>query len=116
MGGRRERGQRVLRCFDRGLASIPVWSRDGQVDLLSARVDPLPGLVAKRIDDRVNEFPVADRVRPVYDARVWGDGQWLVFEGAADGVRGIYVMTVTGTNLARLTSGEAADIQPVSRP
>ena len=108
-------GAHEFSLFDRGLASMPVWSRDGQVIFFS-QGGSLPGLVAKRIDDRVNEFPVADRVRPVYDARVSSDGQWLVFEGAADGIRGIYVMTATGTNLARLTSGEAADIQPAWRP
>ncbi len=101
--------------LDRGLASMPAWLRDGQVIVFS-QGSPQPLLIAKRIGDRMNEFPVGEGVRPVFDAKVSSDGQWLVFEGKADGKRGIFRMTPNGTNFARITDGVAADIQPVWRP
>lgn len=97
--------------IDGGLATSPAWSRDGQIIFFSEGSSQ-PGLVAKRIDDRINEFKIGDAVQPVYNPRISPDGQWILFVGAADGKAGIFRMSSTGTNLTRITDDTYGDIQP----
>ncbi len=94
---------------------MPVWSPDGQVIYFSEGSE-LPGLIAKRLDDPVNEFPIAANVRPVYFPRFSPDGHWLIFEGFADGKPGLFRMTPNGTNLTRITSGDTTDFQAAWQP
>jgi serine/threonine protein kinase len=100
--------------FDKGLASMPVWGPDGEVIYFCEGSDS-PGLIARRINDAVNEFPIAETVRPVLLPHFSPDGRWLIFEGAADGQPGLFRMTPNGTNLTRLTTG-AADFQAIWQP
>lgn len=100
---------------DAGAASFPAWSRDGQIIVFS-RGSPQPGLIAKRIDDRTNEFSLAETVRPALDAKFSADGKWLIFEGTQAGEPELMLMTANGTNLQVLTDGSAQDIQPSWRP
>jgi eukaryotic-like serine/threonine-protein kinase len=100
--------------FENGLASMPAWGPDGQVIYFCEGSD-VTGLIARRIDDAVNEFPIAEKVRPVISPHFSPDGHWLIFEGAADGQPGLFRMTPNGTNLTRLTTGPA-DFQAVWQP
>jgi eukaryotic-like serine/threonine-protein kinase len=101
--------------FDRGLASMPIWGPDGEIIYFCEGLDP-PGLIAKRIDDAINEFPIAETVRPVLLPHFSPDGHWLMFEGASDGKPGLFRMTPNGTNLTRLTAGDTNDFQAVWQP
>ncbi len=101
--------------FDAGIASMPVWGPDGQIIYFSQGAD-VPGLVAKRIDDPINEFPIAPGVRPVYFARFSPDGLWMIFEGASEGKPGFFRMTPNGTNLTRITPGDTVDFQAAWQP
>ncbi len=103
----------------------PVWSRDGQMILYSqTTVDVFnPWLIALRYEDRnsAREFRIpANRDRdvgPVAEVDPSPDGEWLAFESWPVGNNhDIYVMTIRGTDLTRLTSDRAFDISPAWRP
>jgi hypothetical protein len=104
-------GAQEFSNLDGGLATNAAWSRDGKIIVFSEG-SQLPGLVAKRIDDRINEFKVGDGIQPVQNAHFSPDGQWIVFVGAQDGKAGFFRMSSTGTNLARISDATYPDIQP----
>jgi hypothetical protein len=101
--------------FDGGLASMPVWGADGQIIYFSEG-EYQPGLIAKRIDDPINEFPIGAGVHPVYFPRFSPDGRWLIFEGNIDDKPGFFRMTPNGTNLSRITSDDTIDFQAAWQP
>lgn len=107
---------REFSLFDRGLASMPVWSPDGKIIYFIEGPQQLTGLIAKRLNDMMNEFPIAPSMRPISDPHFSPDGEWLIFEGQADGKPGLFRMTPTGTNLTRLTDGQNIDFQPAWQP
>ena len=67
----------------------------------------------KRITDRVNEFPLAETIRPAVNASFSPDGSWLVFASSMDGNPELYRINPSGAGLARLTNDPGSDIDPV---
>ena len=103
----------------------PVWSRDGEMILYSqTTVDVFnPWLIALRFEDRntAREFRIpastARDLGPIAEVDPSPDGEWLAFESWPVGNNhDIYVMTLRGTDVARLTTDRAFDISPVWRP
>jgi len=103
----------------------PAWSRDGDMILYSqTTVDVFnPWLIALRFEDRnsAREFRIpastARDIGPVAEIDPSPDGEWLAFESWPGGVNhDIFVMTIRGTDLARLTTDRAFDISPAWRP
>ncbi len=98
-----------------GAAQFPAWSPDGQIIVFSHSTT-LPWLMAKRLDDRINEFPIAENIRPALDPTYSPDGSWIVFVSNKDGNPELYRMTPNGIDLTRLTDDPGIDIDPVWRP
>jgi serine/threonine-protein kinase len=98
-----------------GAVFLPDWSPDGEVVVFS-QGQGLSALIAKRVKDKANEFPVNEKVRPIIDAEYSPDGYWLVFESLTGTNVDIYRMTRTGTNLQQLTREEGREFDPTWRP
>ena len=99
---------------------LPAWSSDGNVILFSQRNangNPRPWLMSIQYEDggtaaRLNYFPT-----PIEDVEFSPDGLWLLSEGMNnDGNRDIYLMTITGSDRARLTTDPGIDFDPTWRP
>jgi Tol biopolymer transport system component len=52
----------------------------------------------------------------MYEPSFSPDGFWLVFTGYPEGVRDIYLMTVSGVGRKQLTADAAYDFDPAWRP
>lgn len=105
--------------------SSPIWSRDGEVIFYNQMVggSRIPGLVGMRYEDRQNyrefKIPASAEVEigPVGSVSVSPDGYWLAFEGWPDGTNhDIYLMTLNGANITRLTTDPAFEFAPAWRP
>jgi eukaryotic-like serine/threonine-protein kinase len=96
-------------------AFMPDWSPDGQVILFS-QGSSLPWLVAKQYNVAAAPESRISNVRPALQAKYSPDGFWVVFTGRENETPDIYLMTVTGTNLTRLTRNNAPNYDPVWRP
>jgi serine/threonine protein kinase len=103
----------------------PTWTHDGQVIFYSQIIggSKVPGLVGVRYEDRQNprEFRVPANqevnIGPVGTVAISPDDFWLAFEGWPDGTNhDIYIMTINGANLFRLTTDPAFEFGPVWRP
>ncbi len=103
----------------------PAWSRDGQVIFYSQLIggSKVPGLVGIRYEDRYKprEFSIPASkdvdLGPVGSVSVSPDGFWLAYEGWPDGTNhDIYLMTVNGANVTRLTTDPALEFGPAWRP
>jgi Tol biopolymer transport system component len=103
----------------------PVWTRDGQMILYSQLIggSKVPGLVGIRYEDRFNprEFrvPASEEVDigPVGSISMSPDGYWLAYEGWPDGTNhDLYLMTINGANIIRLTTDPALEFGPTWRP
>ncbi|HVN56356.1 MAG TPA: protein kinase [Anaerolineaceae bacterium] len=102
---------RPFSSFKAGPSQFPTWSPDGQVIVFS-HSESVPWLVARRLDDKINEFPVSEIVRPARNPSYSPDGGWIVFTSILDGNPEIYRMTPNGIGLTRLTNDAASDIDP----
>ena len=103
----------------------PVWSRDGQVIFYNQIVggSKVPSLVGMRYEDRLTyrEFRIPAnpeaKIGPVGSISVSPDGFWLAYEGWPDGENhDIYLMTINGANITRLTTDPAFEFGPSWRP
>ena len=98
---------------------LPHWSPDGTIILFSQRNKGFskPWLMRINITDveqgptRLN-FPT-----PIEDVEFSPDSVWLVFEGMdTQANRDIYLITMTGGSLTRLTNDPNVDFDPAWRP
>lgn len=102
----------------------PQWVPDGTIILYSQlKSDGIPNLFALRYEDRFTTRAVRIPPRgqpdpgPVAQVSISPDGSWLAFEGWPDGRNhDIYLMTINGANLTRLTSDKDFDFSPTWRP
>lgn len=102
----------------------PQWVPDGTIILFSQlKSDGIPNLFALRYEDRFTTRAVRIPPRgqpdpgPIAQPSISPDGNWLAFEGWPDGHNhDIYLMTINGANLIRLTTDKDFDFGPVWRP
>ncbi|HMN60602.1 MAG TPA: protein kinase [Anaerolinea sp.] len=104
---------------------VPTWTRDGQAIFYSQIIggSKVPGLVGMRYEDREKprEFRVPAsqdvNIGPVGSVSISPDGFWMAYEGWPDGTNhDIYIMTVNGANITRLTTDPAFEFGPTWRP
>jgi Tol biopolymer transport system component len=99
---------------------LPTWGIDGETIIFNQRnLGPgLPWLMSIRYADRDTKKPIRlDFTPPVEDVQFSPDGWWVVFESSdAIGNRDIYIATVTGGNISRLTNDPADEFDPAWRP
>ena len=105
------------------LDSSPSWSPDGQFVIFNeTNFDgTAPSkLMSMRYEDRALRLavPINLNVLPVVDASFSPDGQWFAFESWPVNPlnQDIYIATVSGANLTRLTTDPGQDFDPVWRP
>ncbi len=102
----------------------PAWSPDGSMILFS-QMDGgnVPSLFAQRYEDRATS--VSSRIPPrgqpaggpVAQVSISPDGNWLAFESWPDGSNhDIFIMTINGANLVRLTTDKDFDFGAAWRP
>ncbi|MCX7975591.1 MAG: hypothetical protein N2646_00825, partial [Bellilinea sp.] len=102
----------------------PKWVPDGTIILFSQlKSDGIPNLFALRYEDRFTTRAVRIPPRgqpdpgPVAQVSISPDGNWLAFEGWPDGRNhDIYLMTINGANLIRLTTDKDFDFGAAWRP
>ncbi|MFN7036379.1 MAG: protein kinase domain-containing protein [Bellilinea sp.] len=102
----------------------PQWVPDGTIILFSQlKSDGIPNLFALRYEDRFTTRAVRIPPRgqpdpgPVAQVSISPDGNWLAFEGWPDGRNhDIYLMTINGANLIRLTTDKDFDFGAAWRP
>jgi serine/threonine protein kinase len=102
----------------------PQWVPDGTIILFSQlKSDGIPNLFALRYEDRFTTRAVRIPPRgqpdpgPVAQVSISPDGNWLAFEGWPDGRNhDIYLMTINGANLVRLTTDKDFDFGAAWRP
>jgi serine/threonine protein kinase/Tol biopolymer transport system component len=99
----------------------PTWAQDGKRILFSQRsIGPSDywlmefNMESREIDDgsRLNIGPT-----PIENVEFSPDGLWLVFESVADeDNRDIFIMTIDGVTLIRITLDPGTDFDPTWRP
>jgi Tol biopolymer transport system component len=103
----------------------PEWSPDGSYIIYGrSSIDPaIPYLVRLNYDERNtgNEIRITSTgenpISPIYDAAFSYDGQWLAFESWPDGRNhDIFILSIDGEQLFRLTNDPGYDFQPDWRP
>lgn len=104
----------------------PHWSLNDQIIFFTHQnksVGSLPYFVGKRIENAgINiEFRIPpsgqQSFSPSVDSVISPDGEWFVFESWPDGVNhDIYLATINGANLTKLTTDSSFDFSPDWRP
>lgn len=105
--------------------NYPTWAKNGNIIFYSRQSSErgIPILVGKRTEDA--GAPVEFRIpptsqpdiSPVAKADVSPDGNWFVFESWPDGNNhDIYLATINGANLMRLTTDSSFDFDAVWQP
>ncbi len=104
----------------------PHWSLNDQIIFFTHQnksASSLPYFVGKRIEDAgVNiEFRIPpsgqQSFSPSVDSVISPDSEWFVFESWPDGVNhDIYLATINGANLTKLTSNSSFEFSPDWRP
>ena len=104
----------------------PHWSLNDQIIFFTHQnksAGSLPYFVGKRIENAgVNiEFRIPpsgqQSFSPSVDSVISPDGEWFVFESWPDGINhDIYLATINGANLAKLTTDSSFDFSPDWRP
>jgi serine/threonine protein kinase len=104
----------------------PHWSMNDQIIFFTHQnksASSLPYIVGKRIQDAgVNiEFRIPpsgqQSFSPSVDSVISPDGEWFLFESWPDGVNhDIYLATINGANLTKLSSDSSFEFSPDWRP
>ena len=103
----------------------PEWSPDGSFIMYGrSSIDPaIPYLVRLDYEERNtgNEVRITasgeNPISPIYDASLSFDGQWIAFESWPDGRNhDIFILSIDGEQLFRLTNDPGYDFQPDWRP
>ncbi|MBW6471577.1 MAG: serine/threonine-protein kinase [Anaerolineaceae bacterium] len=104
----------------------PHWSLNDQLIFFTHQnnsAGSLPYIVGKRIEDAgVNiEFRIPpsgqQSFSPSVDSVISPDGEWFVFESWPDGINhDIYLATINGANLVKLTTESSFDFSPDWQP
>lgn len=103
-------------------ASLPVWSPDGEIIVFNqtnADASAPAWLMRLRYEDRLTRNATrVDLQPPVVDISFSPDGFWMIFEGKQDpeALHDIYIASISGSNLRRLTTDPEVDFDPVWRP
>ena len=104
-------------------AFLPAWSPpEGEVIVFNqTNLDSTAPawLMRLRYEDRQSRNATrVDIAPPIVDVSFSPDGFWIVFESKPDGNarHDIYIVTVTGASIKRLTSDPGSDFDPVWRP
>jgi serine/threonine protein kinase/Tol biopolymer transport system component len=104
-------------------AFLPVWSPpDGDVLVFNqTNLDATAPawLMRLRYEDRLSRLATqVDITPPIIDVSFSPDGFWIVFESKPDenARHDIYIVTVTGASIKRLTADPGSDFDPVWRP
>jgi eukaryotic-like serine/threonine-protein kinase len=101
---------------------LPAWSPDGEVIVFSqtnADSSAPASLMRLRYEERLTRNPTrVDIPPPIVDVSFSPDGFWIVFESKSidDARHDIFIASVTGSNLKRLTTDPTSDFDPVWRP
>lgn len=99
----------------------PAWSPDGKIVLFSQRqVGPSTIWLMQMVYEE-RGVGTATRLEyellPIENVEFSPDGFWLIFESLTDNTnRDIYLMTVDGASITRLTLDPGADFDPAWRP
>lgn len=98
----------------------PAWAPDGESILFSQRsVGPstiwlMQFVMEERQLDDGSRFNIGPT--PIEKTQYSPDGLWLIFETLADNNRDIYIMTLDGATVIRLTIDPGMDFDPAWRP
>ena len=98
---------------------LPQWSADGVTVLFNQRDKGLhrPWLMRINVTNSEQGPARLNFPPPIEDVEISPDGVWLVFEGVdRDANRDIYLITMTGGSLTRLTNDPNVDFDPAWRP
>lgn len=101
---------------------FPSWSPDGEIVVFNqTNFDASApfALMRLRYEDRLTRTAVrVDLPPPVVDVSFSPDGFWIVYESKPDEAarHDIYIATVSGAGLKRLTTDPGSDFDPVWRP
>lgn len=109
--------QQLLRTGGASCEYLPTWSADGESLFFSQTNNSLtaPSALGQYIfqTQTVNLLPIP---RPVVDASLSPDGQWVAYETTDTINQDIYFFNLTDNLPQRLTSSTAIDFDPVWRP
>ncbi len=97
----------------------PVWSPDGEMILFTQRVDGFPTIKRSLYEeDGLHEEGIYQGYAPMQEGNYSPDGKWFVFESwpTADTNHDIYILSVDGGELQRVTTDPKYDFDPVWRP
>ncbi len=103
-------------------AFLPTWSPDSEVIVFNQtnRDNTAPAwLMRLRYEDRLTRAATrVDIAPPIVDVSFSPDGFWIIFESKVNETarHDIYIATVTGAGIRRLTTDPASDFDPVWRP
>ncbi|HXQ32596.1 MAG TPA: hypothetical protein VN843_01110, partial [Anaerolineales bacterium] len=98
---------------------LPQWSPDGVTILFNQRDKALhrPWLMTINFTNSEQGPTRLNFPTPIEDVEFSPDGVWLVFEGVdLNANRDIYLITMTGGSLTRLTNDPNVDFDPAWRP
>ena len=98
---------------------LPQWSPDGVTILFNQRDKGLhrPWLMSINFTNSEQGPARLNFPTPIEDVEFSPDGVWLVFEGVdLEANRDIYLITMTGGSLTRLTNDPNVDFDPAWRP
>jgi len=98
---------------------LPQWSPDGVTLLFNQRDKGLhrPWLMTINLTNSEQGPSRLNFPTPIEDVEFSPDGVWLVFEGVdLEANRDVYLITITGGSLTRLTNDPNVDFDPAWRP
>ncbi len=101
------------------LDAHPTWGGDGALMVFSqlASSQALPYLVkAPLAQQGLQEFPLTVVGMAMREPAASPDGRWLAFEGWKDPNHDIFLISIDGAQVKRLTSREGWDFDPAWRP
>ena len=113
----------LVQSGDALLDSSPAWSSDGALIIFNQTnfdgTAPYK-LLSINYENRATKqaVPMSMSLSPVVNASFSPDGQWIVFESWPEEPRNqdIYISTVTGNNITRLTTDPGDDFDPAWGP